>query len=70
MLLLVPNGKVKLPSALLFAPADLRRDSLDQAWVAYRHALARARGARIRAGVPDEPSITDPRRRDWPMRGH
>ena len=35
MLLLVPNGKVKLPSALLFAPADLRRDALDQAWVAH-----------------------------------
>ncbi|HEX5128963.1 MAG TPA: radical SAM protein, partial [Usitatibacter sp.] len=35
MLLVVPNGKVKLLNALPFAPADLRRDSLEQAWRAY-----------------------------------
>jgi hypothetical protein len=35
MLLIVPNGKVKLLNALPFAPADLRRDSLDEAWRAY-----------------------------------
>jgi hypothetical protein len=35
MLLVVPNGKVKLLNALPFAPADLRRDSLEQAWQAY-----------------------------------
>ena len=38
MLLVVPNGKVKLLNALPFAPADLRRDSLAQAWDAYRAA--------------------------------
>ena len=38
MLLVVPNGKVKLLNALPFAPADLRRDSLAQAWQAYRTA--------------------------------
>lgn len=38
MLLVVPNGKVKLLNALPFAPADLRRDSLEQAWYAYRKA--------------------------------
>jgi MoaA/NifB/PqqE/SkfB family radical SAM enzyme len=38
MLLVVPNGKVKLLNALPFAPADLRRDSLEQAWEAYRRA--------------------------------
>jgi len=36
MLLVVPNGKVKLLNALPFAPADLRRESLEQAWRAYR----------------------------------
>jgi len=40
MLLVVPNGKVKLLNALPFAPADLRRDSLEQAWHAYREAWA------------------------------
>jgi MoaA/NifB/PqqE/SkfB family radical SAM enzyme len=38
MLLVVPNGKVKLLNALPFAPADLRRDSLEDAWQAYRDA--------------------------------
>jgi MoaA/NifB/PqqE/SkfB family radical SAM enzyme len=38
MLLVVPNGKVKLLNALPFAPADLRRDSLEAAWQAYRAA--------------------------------
>jgi MoaA/NifB/PqqE/SkfB family radical SAM enzyme len=38
MLLVVPNGKVKLLNALPFAPADLRRDSIEQAWEAYRNA--------------------------------
>jgi MoaA/NifB/PqqE/SkfB family radical SAM enzyme len=38
MLLVVPNGKVKLLNALPFAPADLRRDSIDAAWRAYRAA--------------------------------
>jgi MoaA/NifB/PqqE/SkfB family radical SAM enzyme len=35
MLLVVPNGKVKLLNALPFAPADLRRETLEQAWRAY-----------------------------------
>jgi hypothetical protein len=38
MLLVVPNGKVKLLNALPFAPADLRCDSLERAWQAYREA--------------------------------
>jgi MoaA/NifB/PqqE/SkfB family radical SAM enzyme len=43
MLLAVPNGKVKLLNALPFAPADLRRDTLDQAWRAYREAWSSPR---------------------------
>ena len=38
MLLVVPNGKVKLLNALPFAVADLRRYSLEDAWHAYREA--------------------------------
>lgn len=36
MLLVVPNGTVKLLNALPFAAADLRRQSLSDAWRAYR----------------------------------
>jgi len=38
MLLVVPNGQVKLLNALPFAVADLRRDSPEAAWHAYREA--------------------------------
>jgi MoaA/NifB/PqqE/SkfB family radical SAM enzyme len=38
MLLVVPNGKVKLLNALPFSPSDLRHESLEQAWDAYRAA--------------------------------
>jgi MoaA/NifB/PqqE/SkfB family radical SAM enzyme len=38
MLLIVPNGRVKLLNALPFAVADLRHDSIAQAWQAYREA--------------------------------
>ena len=38
MLLVVPNGRVKLLNALPFAAADLRHQSLAQAWQAYRAA--------------------------------
>jgi MoaA/NifB/PqqE/SkfB family radical SAM enzyme len=36
MLLVVPNGRVKLLNALPFAPADVRRESLAAAWQKYR----------------------------------
>ena len=55
MLLVVPNGKVKLLNALPFAPADLRRDSIDQAWRAYRDAW---RSPAVRAFV--ERCVADP----------
>jgi MoaA/NifB/PqqE/SkfB family radical SAM enzyme len=38
MLLVVPDGKVKLLNALPFAAADLRKTSLAEAWRAYRQA--------------------------------
>jgi len=38
MLLMVPNGKVKLLNALPFACADLRRHDLGEAWRAYQQA--------------------------------
>jgi MoaA/NifB/PqqE/SkfB family radical SAM enzyme len=38
MLLVVPNGRIKLLNALPFAPADLRRTTLSDAWQAYKMA--------------------------------
>jgi len=67
MLLVVPNGKVKLLNALPFSPADLRRDSLEQAWRAYREAW---RADEVRAFV--ERCRGDPRlllhaNETWPV---
>ena len=67
MLLVVPNGKVKLLNALPFAPADLRRDSLAQAWDAYKDAwrtnAVREFVARCRA----EPRLLRHANETWPM---
>jgi hypothetical protein len=63
----VPNGKVKLLNALPFAPADLRRDSLAQAWRAYRDAW---RTDEVRAFVVNcrtEPRLLGHANETWPM---
>jgi MoaA/NifB/PqqE/SkfB family radical SAM enzyme len=65
MLLVVPNGKVKLLNALPFAPADLRRDSIEQAWNAYREAW---RSPRVREFVErcrSEPALLRHANETW-----
>jgi len=57
MLLVVPNGKVKLLNALPFAPADLRRDSLEQAWQAYRDAWRSLEVREFIASCRRDPSL-------------
>ena len=52
MLLVVPNGKVKLLNALPFSPADLRRDSLEDGVAGVSRGLARAGGAGVRRPLP------------------
>jgi len=67
MLLVVPNGKVKLLNALPFAPADLRRQSLAEAWDAYREAW---RGPDVRAFVRrcrNEPALLRHANETWAM---
>ena len=64
MLLVVPNGKVKLLNALPFAPADLRRDSLAQAWQAYRDAWRAAEVREFIVALPRRPEAADPCQRD------
>jgi len=69
MLLVVPNGKVKLLNALPFAPADLRRHSLEEAWEAYRAAW---RSGEVRKFVSDcqtDPTLLRHANETWPMSG-
>ena len=67
MLLVVPNGKIKLLNELPFAPADLRSDSLEQAWQAYCDAW---RTSQVRAFVNrcrDNPALLSHANETWPM---
>jgi hypothetical protein len=67
MLLVVPNGKVKLLNALPFAPADLRRDSLRRRLACLPRRLAHDRGARLRARCRSEPALLRHANETWPM---
>jgi hypothetical protein len=67
MLLVVPNGKVKLLNALPFSPADLRRDSLPEAWSAY---LAAWRSPEVRefvVGCRVDPKRLRHANETWPV---
>jgi MoaA/NifB/PqqE/SkfB family radical SAM enzyme len=70
MLLMVPNGKVKLLNALPFAPADLRRDSLDQAWAAYRRAWRSTEVREFVLACQTNPQLLTHANETWPLRGH
>jgi len=67
MLLVVPNGKVKLLNALPFAPADLRHDSLDEAWDAYRNAWKTAQVREFAAACRKNPSLLKHANETWPI---
>jgi len=65
MLLVVPNGKVKLLNALPFAPADLRRDSLEQAWNAYREAWRSSEVREFIAACRTDPGLLRHANETW-----
>ncbi len=68
MLLVVPNGKVKLLNALPFAPADLRRHSLPQAWQAYRAAWRASEVRDFVTACRADPRLLRHANETWPMR--
>jgi len=67
MLLVVPNGKVKLLNALPFAPADLRRDSLEEAWRAYRDAWRAGEVREFIAACRENPELLRHANETWAM---
>jgi MoaA/NifB/PqqE/SkfB family radical SAM enzyme len=67
MLLVVPNGKVKLLNALPFAPADLRRDTLAQAWEAYRTAWKSPAVRDFVARCTADPTLLRHANETWPV---
>ena len=67
MLLVVPNGRIKLLNALPFSPADLRRDSLEDAWDAYRAAWRATEVRDFIVRCRDEPALLRHANETWPM---
>ena len=67
MLLVVPNGKVKLLNALPFSPADLRCDSLERAWDAYRTAWAAAEVREFVTACRVNPALLRHANETWAM---
>jgi MoaA/NifB/PqqE/SkfB family radical SAM enzyme len=67
MLLCVPNGKVKLLNALPFAPADLRRDSIAEAWQAYRSAWRTPEVRAFVAAVRADPGLLRHANETWTL---
>ena len=67
MLLIVPNGKVKLLNALPFAPADLRHDTLAWAWQAYRDAWRTREVGAFIAACRADPGLLRHANETWPM---
>lgn len=66
MLLVVPNGKVKLLNALPFSPADLRHESLGQAWQAYRDAWRAPEVREFIAACRTNPALLQHANETWP----
>jgi len=67
MLLIVPNGKVKLLNALPFVPADLRRDTLLQAWQSYRDAWRSDEVGEFITACRSDPGLLRHANETWPM---
>jgi MoaA/NifB/PqqE/SkfB family radical SAM enzyme len=64
-----PNGKVKLLNALPFSPADLRVDSLETAWNAYRKAWRAPEVQAFIGRCRGEPALLRHANETWRMGG-
>lgn len=70
MLLVVPNGRVKLLNALPFSPADLRYDSVTQAWQAYRNAWASPQVRAFASACRQSPDLLRHANETWSLADH
>jgi MoaA/NifB/PqqE/SkfB family radical SAM enzyme len=67
MLLVVPDGKVKLLNALPFSPADLRSGSVSRAWEACLGAWKNPAVADFVRRIPEEPNLLRHANETWPL---
>jgi MoaA/NifB/PqqE/SkfB family radical SAM enzyme len=68
MLLVVPNGMVKLMNALPFVAADLRRDSIGEAWEAYRRAWRSQEISDFVFACRSDPTLLRHANETWPLK--
>ena len=66
MLLIVPNGMVKLMNALPFVAADLRRDDMSRAWDAYREVWRSRKVADFVAACRSDRGLLRHANETWP----
>jgi MoaA/NifB/PqqE/SkfB family radical SAM enzyme len=69
MLLIAPNGQVKLLNALPFVVADLRRDSVGEAWEAYREGWRAESVRAFVSGCRADPARLRHANETWPIAG-
>jgi MoaA/NifB/PqqE/SkfB family radical SAM enzyme len=67
MMLIVPNGRVKLLNALPFAPGDLRRQSVLEAWESYRRGWRSPEVAEFIRRCRDTPELLRHANETWPV---
>lgn len=67
MLLVVPNGMVKLMNALPFVAANLHRDSIVQAWQAYRRAWQSPEVSEFVGACRSNPNLLSHANETWPL---
>ena len=67
MILIVPNGRVKLLNALPFAPGDLRRQTVEEAWRSYQSGWRSPEVADFIARCRTEPALLRHANETWPV---
>ena len=68
MLLVVPNGMVKLMNALPFVAANLQRDEISEAWDAYRRAWRSPEVAEFVLACRSDPKLLRHANETWPLK--
>ena len=68
MLLVVPNGMVKLMNALPFVAANLHRDTIPQAWEAYRRAWKSREVYEFVLACRSNPNLLSHANETWPLK--
>ncbi|MFH2201630.1 MAG: radical SAM protein [Elusimicrobiota bacterium] len=67
LLLVVPNGKVKLLNALPFAPADVRQHNIEEAWRLYKEAWKSDEVEHFIKACRTRPELLLHANETWPM---